>query len=102
MDNPQTPNPYEAPPIKSDGRSMLSAGQIFVLLILGLLTIPAGAIAFFATCLGAVSVWDGRDMSFGFEVGLIGGSCVGIGTIVAMIYGVGRLRDYWKQRADRS
>jgi len=95
MSSPDSPssNPYESPPIKSDAASSLSGIQILGLITLGVMLIPAAAIAFFATCLGTVVAID--DLDRGMPAGLLLGSVVGTILLGFGIYGIHQLAKRW-------
>ena len=93
------PNPYESPPIKSDGEPAFSVVKILVMVVLGILLVPAAAIAFFATCLGTVAVMEGPgNLDAAFITGMSIGSLVGLGTIGGGTYLLIRLARYWRRK----
>ena len=67
-------NPYESPQVAETGKKahQLSTGRIMLAILLGLMTLPAAAIAFFATC--AVTMEStGFNSTAPWIVGTIGG-----------------------------
>jgi hypothetical protein len=87
-------NPYESPHSVSDKKP--SRGNMVALVLIILLSIPAGAIAFFAVCLGSFVVGGANDSSL--AVDLVLGGIGGVGILGGGIYWATRVYQRSKQR----
>ncbi|QDU31715.1 hypothetical protein ETAA8_68750 [Anatilimnocola aggregata] len=75
------PNPYESPE-RPDQSTKVPARRQGVVIALGVLAIPAGAIAFFTTCVATLEVAPGSGDELPLLMGVVGGAA----TIALMIF----------------
>ena len=73
------PNPYESPELHEPTRQRPGI-RVATIVLLTMLALPAGGIAFFMTCLATGS------MANNLSVGLLFGAVTGIATIVGVFY----------------